>query len=164
MLEQRPIIKNNPNTKLKHISIDNNNNITLTINENDAKNQSSMKKVSWNDVNNSKQEPIINIFNKLKKQPIIETIEDDTSINYEKQYIKQPSMPLPEIKQEEIVRNQTTILTSNNEPLLPKTEIIKQLNEMNKKIDNLYDIVFKLTTLIQNNKDEVIDNQDVQIN
>ena len=104
------------------------------------------------------------IFNKLKKQPIIETIEDDTSINYEKQYIKQPSMPLPEIKQEEIVRNQTTILTSNNEPLLPKTEIIKQLNEMNKKIDNLYDIVFKLTTLIQNNKDEVIDNQDVQIN
>ena len=73
-------------------------------------------------------------------------------------------MPLPEIKQEEIVRNQTTTLTSNNEPILPKTEIIKQLNEMNKKIDNLYDIVFKLTTLIQNNKDEVIDNQDVQIN
>ena len=73
-------------------------------------------------------------------------------------------MPLPEIKQEEIVRNQTTTLTSNNEPILPKTEIIKQLNEINKKIDNLYDIVFKLTTLIQNNKDEVIDNQDVQIN
>ena len=70
-------------------------------------------------------------------------------------------MPLPEIKQEEIVRNQTTTLTSNNEPILPKTEIIKQLNEMNKKIDNLYDIVFKLTTLIQNNKDEVIDKPDV---
>ena len=162
MLEQRPIIKNNQNTRLKHIAIDSNNNITLTIDEIQEKSQNPIKKVSWNDINDNKQEPIINIFNKLKKQPIIETNEDTTiNINNEKQYIEQTSMPLPEIKQEEIVRNQTTTLTSNNEPILPKTEIIKQLNEMNKKIDNLYDIVFKLTTLIQNNKDEVIDKPDV---
>lgn len=162
VIEQRPIIKNNQNTRLKHIAIDSNNNITLTIDEIQEKSQNPIKKVSWNDINDNKQEPIINIFNKLKKQPIIETNEDNTiNINNEKQYIEQTSMPLPEIKQEEIVRNQTTTLTSNNEPILPKTEIIKQLNEMNKKIDNLYDIVFKLTTLIQNNKDEVIDKPDV---
>ena len=162
VIEQRPIIKNNQNTRLKHIAIDSNNNITLTVDEIQEKSQNPIKKVSWNDINDNKQEPIINIFNKLKKQPINETNEDTSiNINNEKQYIEQTSMPLPEIKQEEIVRNQTTTLTSNNEPILPKTEIIKQLNEMNKKIDNLYDIVFKLTTLIQNNKDEVIDKPDV---
>ena len=159
-LEQSPIIKN---TQLKHIPFD-------------EKNQNQGKKVSWGD---TVQEPMINIFNKLKKQhidenPINENHINETFINEkhidernnagmniysnEKQYIEQTSMPLPEIQQEEISRNQIT-LTSNNE-LLPKIEIIKQLNEMNKKIDNLFDMIFKLTTFIQNTNNEIITNAD----
>jgi hypothetical protein len=70
-------------------------------------------------------------------------------------------MILPQVKQEEIIRNKITLPISTNEPIIPKTEIIKQLNdmnkkidnlyEMNKKIDNLYEIVYKLTNLIEKN-------------
>lgn len=143
--KQKPIIKNNENTRLKHISIDSNNNIRLSINETEQKTENFVKKVSWDD-----QEPTINIFNKLKKQPIVESIQDDIiNINDEKQYIEQKSIQLPDVKQEVIIRNQSTLITSNNEPILPKTEIIKQLNEINKKIDNVYEIVFKLITSLQ---------------
>lgn len=142
-IEQKSIIKNNQNSRLKHISIDSNNNITLSIDEIDQK----LKKVSWDD--SADKEPTINIFNKLKKQPLqnIEIISNDTNDN--KQYIEQKSMPLPDIKQEEIIRNQITLPMPNNEPVIPKTEIIKQLNEMNNKIDNLYEMIFKLTNIIE---------------
>ena len=60
-------------------------------------------------------------------------------------------MSLPVIKQEEIIRNQSILTVPNNEPIIPKIEIIKQLNEMNKKIDNLYEIIFKLTNLMEKN-------------
>ena len=158
VFEQKSIIKNNENGRLKHISIDSNNNITLSINETEEKTQNISKKVSWDDSAEQK-EPSINIFNKLKKQNIIETNQDDNiNMNNEKQYVEQKSMALPNIKQEEIIRNQSTLIMSNNEPILPKTEIIKQLNEMNKKIDNLYEIVFKLTSFIEkNNKEESLD-------
>lgn len=147
----KPIIKNNQNNqnnRLKHISIDNNNNITLSIDEIDQK----LKKVSWNDLEDKSQElttePIINIFNKLKKQPIIQSNQDDIiNLNDDKHYVEQKSMPLPNIKQEDIIRNQSTLIQSNNEPVLPKTEIIKQLNEMNKKIDDLYEIILKLISV-----------------
>jgi hypothetical protein len=150
-IEQKSIIKNNQNSnsnsRLKYMSIDSNNNITLSIDESEQKN----KKVSWDD-----QESTINIFNKLKKQPIVqENIgfnEENKPEIEEKQYAEQKSMPLPQVKQEEIIRNQTTLSTPNNEPIIPKTEIIKQLNEMNKKIDNLYEIVFKLTSFMEKNK------------
>jgi len=155
VIEQKPIIKQE-NSRLKHISIDSNNNITLSINENEQK----IKKVSWDDLD--QKEPTINIFNKLKKQPIIEQkLDDITDLNNEKQYIEQKSMPLPNIKQEEIIRNQTTSLIANNEPVLPKNEIIKQLNEMNKKIDNLYEIVAKLVNFNetrQGNDNNIIQN------
>jgi hypothetical protein len=158
VFEQKSIIKNNENGRLKHISIDSNNNITLSINETEEKTQNISKKVSWDDSAEQK-EPSINIFNKLKKQNIIETNQDDNiNMDNEKQYVEQKSMALPNIKQEEIIRNQSTLIMSNNEPILPKTEIIKQLNEMNKKIDNLYEIVFKLTSFIEkNNKEESLD-------
>jgi hypothetical protein len=145
--------KNNENNRLKHISIDSNNNITLSINE-PEQNKNSSKKVSWND-SVDKKETTVNIFNKLKKQPVIERNHYDETNNINividdtKQYAEQQSMPLPNIKQEEIIRNQSTLSTSNNEPILPKTEIIKQLNDMNKKIDNLYEMVFKLTSFIE---------------
>ena len=66
---------------------------------------------------------------------------------------------MPEVKQEEIVRNQITIPTPNNEPVIPKTEIIKQLNEMNKKIDNLYEIIYKLTNFIENKNNNMETNE-----
>jgi len=137
--------ENNENSRLKYISFDSNNNITLSINETQSKPQNTAKKVSWN----IEKEPTINIFNKLKKQPIKDEIVNiEQSNEFEQrtiQYAEQKSIPLPNVKQEEIIRNQTTIIPPNNEPILPKTEIIRQLNEMNKKIDNLYEIILKLT-------------------
>jgi hypothetical protein len=151
--DQKSIIKNNENSRLKHISIDSNNNITLSINNNEQTHQNVSKKVvSWNDLE-EREEPTINIFNKLKKQPIIEMDQDNIITTDEKQYVEQKSMPLPNVTREEIIRNQSTLLISNNEAVLPKTEIVKQLNEMNKKIDNLYEMVFKLTGFIEQNKD-----------
>jgi hypothetical protein len=156
VIEQKSIIKNNQNSKLKHISIDSNNNITLSIDEIEPKN----KKVSWDDLGDQ-QESTISIFNKLKKQPIVELpLETITEVE-EKQYIEQKSIPLPQVKREEIQRSKVTLPTSINEPLIPKTEIIKQLNEMNKKIDNLYDMIYKLTNLIEkNNNTEVMEVND----
>ena len=155
IIEQKSIIKNNQNSKLKYISIDSNNNITLSIDEIEPKN----KKVSWNDYDNQK-DSTISIFNKLKKQPIIEQKVDIQEIIPEvndKQYIEQKSTPLPEVKREEIQRNQATLPTPVNEPVIPKSEIIKQLNEMNNKIDNLYEIIYKLTNLMEKNNTEVVD-------
>jgi len=173
LIEQKPIIKNNQHSRLKHISIDSNNNITLSIDESEKK----IKKVSWDDIDNQR-ESTISIFNKLKKQPIEQKISmtevndkqyieqkstpltevndkqyieqkiSMTEVN-DKQYIEQKSTPLTEVKREEIQRNQVTLPTPNNEPLIPKIEIIKQLNEMNKKIDNLYEMVYKLTNLME---------------
>ena len=151
VIEQKHIIKNNQNSRLKHISIDSNNNITLSIDETDQK----IKKVSWDD-DSADKESTINIFNKLKKQPLqnqndsIDSI-NSTNVSDYKQYVEQKSMTLPVVKQEEIIRNQSILTVPNNEPIIPKTEIIKQLNEMNKKIDNLYEIIFKLTNLMEKN-------------
>lgn len=133
-----------------------NSNIKLLVNEIDKTSQIT-KKVSWSDNNNSiEQKETINIFNKLKKQTTLESNNNNNNNNNnalddEKQYLQQKSMPLPSVKQEEIIRNSATLITSNNEPVLPKTEIIKQLNEINKKIDNLYEIINKLTNLMETN-------------
>lgn len=151
IFEQKSIIKNNQNSRLKHMSIDSNNNIKLSIEENN----NSLKKVSWDD--QTDKESTVNIFNKLKKQPLqnIDTISiDSTDTINNKQYVEQKSMSLPEIKQEEIIRNQTTLVAPSNEPIIPKTEIIKQLNEMNTKIDNLYDMIYKLTNIIEKNNED----------
>jgi hypothetical protein len=147
LFEQKSIIKNNENTRLKHILIDNN--ITLfptNVDESDQKN----KKVSWYD-----QEPRSNLFNKLKKKPIVELNQYDIiNINDEKQYVEQESIQLPDVTQEEIIRNQITLISPNNIPVLPKTEIIKQLNEMNKKFDSLYEMIFKLTNFMEQNHNQ----------
>ena len=126
--------QNQNQNRLKHINIDDKNNISLTIQENKTP-----KKVSWDD-NNITDEPTINIFQKLKKQP--NSLEDD-----QKKYVEQQSRPLPEVKQEQIIRD--VISTSQITPIIPKNEMAKQLNEMNEKIDNLYEMVTKLTNLVQ---------------
>ena len=43
-------------------------------------------------------------------------------------------------------------MSTMNDPILPKTEIVKQLNEMNKKIDNIYELIFKLTNQLNTNQ------------
>ena len=94
------------------------------------------------------------------KEEIIDINEPNIENEIEQrtiQYAEQKSIPLPNVKQEEIIRNQTTIISPNNEPILPKTEIIRQLNEMNKKIDNLYDIILKLTNTNKENTFENIE-------
>ncbi len=154
----------NDNSRLKYISIDSDNNITLSIDESQTKTHNPTKKVSWNNILTDEKEHTINIFNKLKKQPLKEEIIDINEPTIENeieqrtiQYAEQKSIPLPNVKQEEIIRNQTTIISPNNEPILPKTEIIIQLNEMNKKIDNLYDIILKLTNTNKENTFESIE-------
>jgi len=162
---EKPFINenvNNENSRLKYISFDSNNNITLSINETQSKTYNTAKKVSWNNILTNEKEPAINIFNKLKKQPIKDdiiqikenNIESDIDIDQRTiQYAEQKSIHLPEVKQEEIIRNQSTPISPNNEPIIPKTEIIKQLNVMNKKIDNLYEMMLKLTNIINSNKE-----------
>jgi hypothetical protein len=162
MLEQRPIIKNNQNSRLKHISIDSDNNITLSIDESEQK----IKKVSWNDLGEQKQSTV-SIFNKLKKQPVVaqqnEIINEFTDETTNKQYIEQKSATLPQIKREEIQRNQVTLPTPINEPVIPKAEIIRQLNEMNNKIDNIYELVFKLVSNIKTNEGKYEEKNELDI-
>jgi hypothetical protein len=128
----------NENINFFKKSINNNSNISLTINE-----QNKSKKVSF-----EKDDTTINVFSKLKKQT--NSVE---TINLNNSYDEQPSLPLPlaEDKQEYIPINRK----KDNDPILPKTEIINQLNDMNTKIDKLYELVFKLTNLIQDNKKEL---------
>jgi len=131
-LVKNDLVKN----RLKHINIDENNNISL--NQIITGNKTN-KSVSFEDSN-------INIFQKLKRQPI----EEENYTGFEqKQYMEQKSQPLPEIKQEQINRGTKTIEKQPNIPIIPKNEMVKQLNDMNTKIDNLYELVFKLTISIQ---------------
>ena len=131
-LVKNDLVKN----RLKHINIDENNNISL--NQIITGNKTN-KSVSFEDSN-------INIFQKLKRQPI----EEKNYTGFEqKQYVEQKSQPLPEIKQEQINRGTKTIEKQPNIPIIPKNEMVKQLNDMNTKIDNLYELVFKLTMSIQ---------------
>ena len=141
-LVKNDLVKNDPvkndlvNNRLKHINIDENNNISL--NQIITGNKTN-KSVSFEDSN-------INIFQKLKRQPI----EEENYTGFEqKQYVEQKSQPLPEIKQEQINRGTKTIEKQPNIPIIPKNEMVKQLNDMNTKIDNLYELVFKLTNSIQ---------------
>ena len=136
-LVKNDLVKNDlVNNRLKHINIDENNNISL--NQIITGNKTN-KSVSFEDSN-------INIFQKLKRQPI----EEENYTGFEqKQYVEQKSQPLPEIKQEQINRGTKTIEKQPNIPIIPKNEMVKQLNDMNTKIDNLYELVFKLTNSIQ---------------
>jgi hypothetical protein len=102
------------------------------------------KKVSWNENVDSnmnsnislkiEETSAIDIFQKLKKNNLDES-----------KYQTQDSNPLP--KQEEVFKNETISKPQINQnvPLIPNTEIIKQLNEMNQKIDNLFEMINKLT-------------------
>jgi len=143
--------KNISNGRLKYINIDNDNNI---INNNIINNNiiNNNKKVSFNEnitTNILEEVPSsnpISIFQKLKKT----NLENDTNFSVEQtKYEQQQSILLP--KQEEILKNDSNSSSlqkiQQNVPIIPNTEIIKQLNEMNNKIDKLYEMVFKLTKI-----------------
>jgi hypothetical protein len=140
-------IKNeNINFLKKSINNNNNSNITLTINELE---QNKIKKVSF-----EKEDTTINVFSKLKKQSSTTSLEP---INLNNSYDEQQSLPLPSqlplplpLPEEKQINKK-----GENDPILPKTEIINQLNDMNSKIDKLYEMVYKLTNLIQDNKKEL---------
>ena len=132
----------NENINFFKKNINNTNNINLTINELE---QNKIKKVSF-----EKEETTINVFSKLKKQT--------SNINLNNSYDEQQSLPLPlplieekQITEEKQINN---FNKADKDPILPKAEIINQLNDMNIKIDKLYEIVSKLTNLIQDNKKE----------
>lgn len=126
------------NSRLKYINIDNNNNIVLDLNK-------PVKRVSWDERATGEEEPVASIFQKLKKT--------NTEQNLEKQYTEQQSAPLPDIKQEVIQRNVLPqVNTPVNSPIIPNNEIIKHLNEVNQKVDNLTNLVNKLINDLLINK------------
>lgn len=141
------------NKRLKYLNLDDPNNISLTVIENNYNNSSNKKKVSW-DNSNSNSNSTIDIFSKLKK---VDNIEEKQFT-----YKIQQSMPLPKdnndindingININNISTNtnkidtniQPTITTNINSPVLTNSQIVKQLNEMNSKLDRLFSLIEEL--------------------
>jgi hypothetical protein len=144
-IEDSQIIQN----KTKYINFDNN---MLSFNQDKDLNNKNQKKVSWDD--NTNEEPTGNIFQKLKRQPQVYDFDNTNNITDQKQYIEQKSQPLHEIKQEQINRSTITekLSSSHVVPIIPKNELANQLNDINTKIDNLYDIINNLTNYIKDLK------------
>jgi hypothetical protein len=137
---------NNNSNNNSNSNSNSNSNITLTINELE---QHKIKKVSF-----EKEETTINVFSKLKKQ----ASNSSDPIHLNNSYDEQQSLPLPLpiIEDKQITKTtENKFHKGENDPILPKTEIINQLNDMNTKIDKLYDLVSKLTNLIQDNKKDI---------
>ena len=160
---------NNTNIHSIHNNSINNNNINnnslvetwLTSKETSVKNEKHEKKVSWNMVETNTTNNIFEKLKKIKPIPMDDELNESnevTNISEFNQYVQQKSITLPEVKQEEIIRdkiiNNASIL---GEPVIPKTEIVKQLNEMNEKIDKLFDSVSKLTNELLKNKNNNLD-------
>ena len=120
-------------------------------------NNKNPKKVSWNETVNSnislkiEETSTLDIFQKLKKNNLENTSQTESK------YQVQNSNPLPD--QVEVFKNESNIKNQINQnvPIIPNAEMIKQLNEMNKKIDNLYEIIPKLTNTFTGKKDIVIE-------
>ena len=131
-----PLSIQNPSTnnRLKYINIEGNN---ISLNQDLKKKVSFVDNVSESIAENSS----INIFQKLKRQHVEEQVLES------KQYVEQKSQLLPEIKQEQINRGE--LVQKPVTPIIPKNELIKQINEMNTKIDNIYDMIVKLTKSVQ---------------
>ena len=138
-------------SRLKYLKFDEHQNISLNI---------APKKVSWsNDL-----EETTNIFSKLKRVNNEEQSQPDIPIDSDKKYVQQASIPLPTYEAiQPPTQNQTQLsntVISQTTPIIPNSEFIKQLNEMNDKIDNLYTIVNTLVqtvTKIADKQEQIID-------
>lgn len=129
----------NTNKRLKHINLDDPNNISLSITD------ETKKKVSWN---NEDTTDITNIFSKLKK---VETPIEKMSV-----YETQPSTPLPTINNipiNSVPINNTSVST----PILTNSQIVKQLNEMNAKLDKIFALL-----IVKEEKQEMQEMQEMQ--
>lgn len=123
------------------------------------------KKVSFSDIESTKS-----IFEKLKKninEPImvpnlidqsiidLNLVNNIENVNNSDKYIEQKSMALPDYKTEILPRNLLPNINpisnsiNQNIPIIPNNEFIKQLNEMNCKIDGLVEIVNSLANSIK---------------
>jgi hypothetical protein len=153
---------NNHNKRLKYLNIDDPNNVSLIVSDNIYNtNTNNKKKVSWvNDNDNT-----IDIFSKLKKveQNLEKEKEEELKYMQDKQtrYETQISIPLSSINNvnnlsisnstiddniDIINLNQNNTISSltNNIPILSNSQIVKQLNELNSKLDKLFILVEKL--------------------
>jgi hypothetical protein len=145
------------NKRLKYLNVDDPNNISLTVienNYNNYNNSNNKKKVSWDNNNNN----TIDIFSKLKKVDNIEekqfTYETQTSIPLPKNNYDINNINIDNISSNsnKIDTNiQPTITTNINTPVLTNSQIVKQLNEMNSKLDKLFSLVEKLLEIKENN-------------
>lgn len=104
------------------------------------------KHVSWSDEQDTP--PSSNIFLKLKKT-------DPEPLLKEKQYEEQESAPLPPQQQQQNKNNSELepVILNDNAPktsIIPKNDLVEQLNEINHKINDIYSAIDKLTTLINN--------------
>jgi hypothetical protein len=134
-----------------------------TIFNSNTNNTSAPKKVSWNDTDTNTNDQQPSIFQKLKKTDInhntnqnitLDIIELDSNLTNKKTYDQQPSMSLPKTEPRTTIpvpipNNVPSNTIVANAPIISQGEFIKQLNEMNTKIDNLYDVVNKLVSSIQ---------------
>ena len=124
----------------------------VSFNENTSFNNTSFNDTSFNNTSFNEASNIslkineptsLDIFKKLKKT----NLQNEPNFTVEQtKYQQQQSIILP--KQEEVLKNEKAQLNQNiqqNVPIIPNSEIIKQLNEMNCKIDKLYEMVIKLT-------------------
>ena len=105
------------------------------------------KSVSW-DVKDT--DTPINIFQKLKQHTT------DNVINQERtQYIEQKSVSLPNVKQD--YGSQDYGSQDYGSQDIPKNELINTLNDMNNKINSMYDMLIKLTNnIIIKEKEDIL--------
>jgi len=125
------------------------NNITLNINTNTI---NSPKRVSWIDESDNEgynkddtEVSILSIFQKLKKTNTNISINDNNSNN---KYAQQSSLSIQDIAVSEAPIVQPIAPPLTQTPLIPSTELAKQLNDMNTKLDQLFGIVNKLTDTV----------------
>lgn len=138
--------------RLRHINIDDDNNITLNIKDLDRdidrnkdrnkdrdkdRDPNGKKRVSWNE----------KLSSFASDTDSDENITDGKKID--NKYIAQLSQPLPEIMQQLPQPQQVANKINTPNPIIPMNELIKQNNEMNTKIENLYELIFKLTNMVQ---------------
>lgn len=138
--QQDNISKTNSGQRLKHIQIDNTNNISLNISE-------KPKKVTWNDENETNLS-VTNIFSKLKT---IDKTEDKDKITI--QYEEQKSVNLLDIGTNifaPVAQPSTNVNTNAiiNNPIISNSQIIKQINELTNKINETDEKLNKILDIV----------------
>ncbi len=138
----------NSGQRLKHIQIDNTNNISLNISE-------KPKKVTWNDENETNLS-VTNIFSKLKtldktedKYEYKDEYKDKDKITI--QYEEQKSVNLLDIGINTfapVAQPSTNTNAIINNPIISNSQIIKQINELTNKINETDEKLNKILDIV----------------